>query len=921
MSGSYCRAGVDGVANDPGKSQIFTDFRETDSSAESSFILEWPLVAEYHSPPWHGAIRVRRTISRGETCMATDTKLARLLQRYQELQQAGQTTSAEELCGDCPELLDELKGQIAALASADTALGPGHSSDRETQGGPGRLAGTLQPGMLAAQPTADHDLPPAPSEHLKTDGLEIRPGGEPVPGYHLVGRLGRGNFGEVWKAIAPGGFPVALKIVPLQERGKASELHALEIIKNIRHPNLVTSFGAWEREGCLIIAMELADRTLWDRFQEAADQNLPGIPSAELLEYLREAAKGIDYLNQPHHALGGKQRLSIQHRDIKPQNILLVGNSVKVADFGLVRLLERSLTSHTGSMTPAYAAPEFLRGHTSSQSDQYCLAVTYCELRGGRLPFRGTMAEVLHGHLSNAPDLSMLPESERPAVLRALAKEPGERWPSCRAFVERLAEGMAGEARAQPRPKPHGSRRLVLPVAAVLVGLTVVFLPSLLRMPPEPIPAGKKESPQQEVDTERTATHRSEQDGSRAEDTAARQSAKDRPEQQADASVVLGDRTAASRPADEIKTAAIPQSDPVATAQLRDESKTPAKEAQTLPQLEVRAAAAENAPAATTSPVDNAPTAKRSSTTAEQPRIGELRQFVKHRGPVRSVAISPNGHRALSGGDDSLVRLWETETGQELDSFSGHIGVVHCLAFSRDGRLAVSAGEDKVLRLWDLEARAAIGTLNGHSDAVYSVAFSSDHTQVISGGNDTSVRVWSIEDAKELSRFEFPPREAVYSLALSPDNRHVLTASDSTIVRLWNVERASEVHRFLNHRDVVWCVAYSSDGSRALSGGGYSEANRDYALRLWDIENRKIVRELKGHTGDVVSVAFSSDGRRAISGATDKTMRLWDVDSGEELRCFEGHTAGVHCVAISRDGQRALSASQDGTVRVWGLPQ
>src|SRR5205823_6312901 len=97
------------------------------------------------------------------------------------------------------------------------------------------------------------------------------------------------------------------------------------------------------------------------------EQGLPGIPREELLEYLREAAKGIDHLNG----------LDIQHRDIKPQNLLLVGGSVKVADFGLAKLLEHSVATNSGSMTPAYAAPEFLNGQTTAQSDQYSLAVTY----------------------------------------------------------------------------------------------------------------------------------------------------------------------------------------------------------------------------------------------------------------------------------------------------------------------------------------------------------------------------------------------------------------------------------------------------------------------------------------------------------------------------------------------------------------
>ena len=218
---------------------------------------------------------------------------------------------------------------------------------------------------------------------------------------------------------------------------------------------------------------------------------MSGIPPTELLEYLRQAAKGVDYLNEPQHTFSGKQRVSIQHRDIKPQNILLVGSGVKVADFGLVRVLDRAMTGHTGNMTPAYAAPEFLQGQLSAQSDQYCLAVTYCELRGGRLPFEGTLEQVLNGHLANAPDLSMLPESERPAVKRALAKEPLKCWPSCHAFVEALAESM------QPRAVSKRDKRstwLIAALVASLAGLSITFLPQLLQTRSKPEPPDRNHS-------------------------------------------------------------------------------------------------------------------------------------------------------------------------------------------------------------------------------------------------------------------------------------------------------------------------------------------------------------------------------------------------------------------------------------------
>jgi hypothetical protein len=245
----------------------------------------------------------------------------------------------------------------------------------------------------------------------------------------------------VWQATGPGGFPVALKFVALEDKTGAAELRALEVIRGVRHPNLLSIMASWEVSGWLVIAMELADGTLWDRLKEAQRQALAGIPVDELREYMREAAKGLDYLNQPHPSLQAEARQGIQHRDVKPQNLMLIGGGVKVADFGLARVLTRSVTKHTGSLTAAYAAPEFFGGQTTNRSDQYSLAVTYCQLRGGQLPYSGNPAQIMAGHLQGTPDLTMLPEAERPAVLRALAKEPRERWPSCRAFVETLSSG------------------------------------------------------------------------------------------------------------------------------------------------------------------------------------------------------------------------------------------------------------------------------------------------------------------------------------------------------------------------------------------------------------------------------------------------------------------------------------------------
>jgi serine/threonine protein kinase len=281
-------------------------------------------------------------------------------------------------------------------------------------------------------------------------------GAEPAPGYRLEAFLGRGGFGEVWRASAPGGFGVAVKFLSADAETSERELEALRLLQNVRDSHLLSLHGVYNAPGWHILVMELADCTLADRLKQRRREGLPGVPREELLEYFRQAAAGLDFLNEPRHVLQeGEAPVSIGHGDVKPQNLLLIGSGVKLGDFGLLRALQRSQAAkQTGRLTPAYAAPEILAGQVARQSDQYSLAVAWCELRGGRLPFTGGPAQVMVGHTMRPPDLTMLPEAERPPVERALRKAPRDRWPDCRAFVEALRAAPDGP------PAPREARDL-----------------------------------------------------------------------------------------------------------------------------------------------------------------------------------------------------------------------------------------------------------------------------------------------------------------------------------------------------------------------------------------------------------------------------------------------------------------------------
>ena len=276
--------------------------------------------------------------------------------------------------------------------------------------------------------------------------------------YRLLRRLGAGTYGEVWLAEAPGGVRVAIKKLyrPLDQADGRRELGVLEVVKNLHHACLLSTQAFWEEEGRLCVVLELADCTLRDRFHECRQQGLPGIPADELLTYVRQAADGLDFLHSHR----------VQHRDVKPENLMLLKGYLKVGDLGLARQWggdDLSIASLCGS--PFYMAPEVWRHEVSPHSDQYSLAVTYAEMRRGEKPFQATtLQEAMRAHMEADPDLDPLPVAEQEVLRQALAKEPDARFGSCREFVYALTQAAVPtpslwESTRTPAPAPALNRR------------------------------------------------------------------------------------------------------------------------------------------------------------------------------------------------------------------------------------------------------------------------------------------------------------------------------------------------------------------------------------------------------------------------------------------------------------------------------
>jgi tetratricopeptide (TPR) repeat protein len=351
-----------------------------------------------------------------------------LVSRWHELHQQGLTPSAEELCADCPEQLVALKRHLAQVAAMH-----------------------VTPGISQPEHSSRHG---ADSVTVTETGSPTRPGNTPGPegticGYEIIGELGRGGMGVVYQARQSAlKRLVALKMILAgshagTEQQKRFRIEA-EAVARLQHPNIVQIHEIGEVEGRPFFSMEFV-----------AGGSLAARLRAGLLP-LRETARLVETLAR---AVQHAHQRGVVHRDLKPVNILLTEDGTpKITDFGLAKQLESADAGQTRSGavlgTPSYMAPEQAAGKTDQLGppvDVYALGAILYELLTSRPPFRGaTMMETLQQvmHAEVPPPSRLRPGIDRDLetiCLKALAKEPAQRYASALGLAQDLERYQAGE--------------------------------------------------------------------------------------------------------------------------------------------------------------------------------------------------------------------------------------------------------------------------------------------------------------------------------------------------------------------------------------------------------------------------------------------------------------------------------------------
>jgi WD40 repeat protein len=284
---------------------------------------------------------------------------------------------------------------------------------------------------------------------------------------------------------------------------------------------------------------------------------------------------------------------------------------------------------------------------------------------------------------------------------------------------------------------------------------------------------------------------------------------------------------------------------------------------------------------------------------------------------------SPDMSLIATAGEGSLVRVWDTTTGELMTTFTGHVldesrtQIAWFFSWSPSGEFIVTSGEDHAARIWNPITGEEHRTFLHDEFFIESADWSPDGTRIATGTlGDTGgpIYVWDVKTGELLNTFGHEC--FITEPSWSPDSKHIVsqcTAETFYNVVVWDAETGEQIVLFTQHTANVSRPDWSPDGKRIVSGGF------DTTVRIWDAETGEEYLVFSGHNGIVWDAEWSPDGTRIASGDEDGIVRVWDAETGEEVY-RSAFPSGVTGVEWSPDGKYIIIAGPFNVPeirRVW----
>ncbi|HVX16230.1 MAG TPA: protein kinase [Pirellulales bacterium] len=779
-----------------------------------------------------------------------------------------------------------------------------------------------------------------------------------IPGYAIVGRVGRGGMGEVLEARHLAlGRSVAIKL-PLAEQGVSTSererfVREAQAAARLRHPHICTVYEIGEVSGRPYIAMDFVRGQTLRPWREERQPNA------------RQVAEVMALLSR---AVGYAHEQGIIHRDIKPTNVMVdaATGSPMLMDFGLAKQLADDAGGLTFSGqilgTPAYMSPEQAAGRVDEvgpPADIYALGAVLYEMLCGRPPFDGAVGEVLSRIQTTEPPaprtVSVKTHRDLETIcLKAMAKIPAARYASATALAEDLERFSAGEpilARRTPmivRGYRAARRNPTTVALTVAVLLALAALGVLSRRTSGIFEVGRLTRAfeagldEPDFDDEHVAHMESLIDRLAviAPDDAAparrrlheryaglyydllqRQTLEPELEERVlhaadllrgrapDLATELTHRLEQRRQiwdlVAEVKGDTPPDAVfPAGTAARQGARLVPVADSGDVSQpVKVLTSAQTRGAVEVEATFD--------AGWEEAGRVGVVLSATSgHTAPIVSVAFSPDGSRLATGGLDSSAKVWDWRTGSVVTTLRAPGGGMRDVAVSRDGLLLAGACFD--LKLWDIGHSTPIANPCPGRAAVQ-VALPPDRQVLILA--DPRGEVTTVDLVSKTASTTMPARANTVLPVLAADGRSLAISLEDGTVEIWEVATGQRLGTLAGSSPAAY-LALSPDGRR----GAVVFKNRPNAAQLFDgraAAGRQIVLK-----GDISSLAFSNQGNSLAIADWGGGVRVWDAESGELKTVLgtDGNYAGqMQSLAFAPDDSLLAGGSVQAATKIWDV--
>jgi WD40 repeat protein len=289
-----------------------------------------------------------------------------------------------------------------------------------------------------------------------------------------------------------------------------------------------------------------------------------------------------------------------------------------------------------------------------------------------------------------------------------------------------------------------------------------------------------------------------------------------------------------------------------------------------------------------------------------------VRQLAAAQANLTRLALRPDGVQVAGADGQGRVYVWTYANGALAQTLETGAPVLD-LAFNTDNQRLAAINADK-LRVYDAAAiEPSLLSELASPTPLAAVAFAPEKT-ILTGGADKQLTVWA--DASPTAVRTFAGHGGpVYSVACSADNQWIASASADATIRLWDVTAGSQIRQLAGHTGPVYAVAFDAKGERLLSGGA------DGVLRVWNAASGGLLKSLsEGESpSPLFATAFSPDGQFAAAGGSAQAIHIWNVDSGAVMKALAGPADSVYQLAFNQPGSRLLSCGQAGSLTVWNV--